>query len=787
MKRALDALLIEKQHLTVVSQFATDIISLGSEEQVLWHVAKHVVAKLGLEDVVIYIFDETTNQLIQRAAHGNKSPSQYVIVNPLKINLGVGVVGDVGLHKRSLRIGDTRQFPGYIVDDDCRLSELAVPMLNQGQLIGVIDSEHPTVNYYTKEHQRTLEAIASIASTKLITSRNVIKLQHTISQLEYTSKIQNVLFEISELIFETDNLLNFYQRLHACIAKLTLAKNFFVALANDDSTELRIPYCIDELDETFDEEFIPITGQIPSITGYVIRHNQALLCNEQKIKQMLSKKIIYVVGSMPKSWMGVPFGEGKIRGAVVVQSYDNVDAFSQQDLQLLSFVARHIYNAIERFQAKSELQFLALHDPLTKLPNRSLFADRVEHALENSQRDARKGLAVLFLDLDKFKQVNDNFGHHIGDQLLVQVSAQIRQCLRASDTLCRLGGDEFAILLENIPSINAAKQIANKIIAQLRLPLRITHLQIVSSVSIGITYFTGGNTDAKSLLVEADEAMYQAKIHGRDQVFCYQDKRQFQQSSSSYKLTHDFSQSLKDKEFFMVFQPIQNLLSGRISGAEALVRWQHNEKGLIAPDLFINELEKTGQITELDLYVLDKALTFLDDNLPLLPEDFRLSVNISAAGFASQELSTYVLAKHNTKAHLLARLTIEITEQSIVQHIERTKEVMSLFAKLGIKLSLDDFGTGYSSLSYLHMFKFDILKIDRCFVANIAPGANQSIIISAIIGLAKSLNIETTAEGIETAYQYNAIKEFACTHGQGYYISRPTSAEQLLAHIASNT
>lgn len=786
MQRALDALLIEEQHLTVVSQFAVDIISLDSEEEVLWHLAHNVVANLGLEDVVIYLFDESTNQLVQSAAYGNKNPASYVISNPLKIALGVGVVGHVGLHKSSLRIGDTRQFPGYIVDDACRLSELAIPMISDGQLLGVIDSEHSAVNYYTKEHQRTLEAVASIASAKLITCRNLIKLQKNISQLEYTNKIQNVLFDISELVYQTSNLSDFYQRLHACIAKLTFAKNFFVALVNQDETELTILYCADEADDSFEDEIIPLNCAIPSITAYVIRNSTPLLCNEQQMKQMLSDQLIYVVGSMPKSWMGVPFGEGKIRGAVVVQSYDNVDAFDQQDLQLLSFVAQHIYNAIERFQAKSDLQFLALHDSLTKLPNRTLFFDRVSHALEKNKRDTNTGMAVLFLDLDKFKQVNDTFGHHIGDLLLVKVGAQIKQCLRASDTLCRLGGDEFAILLENIHSIDQAKTIANKIIAQLKEPLSVAHVQITSSVSIGITHSTGGKTDAKSLLVEADEAMYQAKIHGRDQAFCYQEKQQFPHSSG-YKLTHDFTHALKQQQFFLVFQPIQNILTGKISGAEALVRWQHHEQGLIPPDLFITELEKTGQITDLDLYVLDKSLQLLDEHLHLLPESFRLNVNISAAGFSSPQLSAYVLEQHKTKAHLLAHLTIEITEQSIVQHVEKTKEVMALFTGLGIKLALDDFGVGYSSLSYLHMFHFDILKIDRGFIANIAPGANQTIIIQSIINLAKSLNIQTTAEGIETDYQYQTIKEFSCTSAQGYYISRPITEQQLLTLITSES
>ena len=516
---------LEQQYLTLVSDFATDMLPMTEIDEVLWHVAQNVVAKLGFEDIVIYIFDEKRQLLIQKAAFGHKTPFKDEILNPLEVSLGQGIVGEVGLSKEAIIIDDTRLYPAYIVDDKARLSELTVPLIVDQQLLGVIDSEHSEVGFYTQQNLHVLTAIASMMATQISKIKAVKQLEETIVQLEYSRTIQNSLFEIAELIFETSSMNAFYQRLHRCISRLTFANNFYVALLSEDKKSFTLQYCVDEMDDVEEFELTQIDPNAPpSATAYVLLNNEPLLTYEADFKKRITNKTLSLIGTIPKAWLGVPFGDDNFRGAVVVQSYLGGYMFTPKDKRLLTFVAKHVKNAIERMQHKSDLEFYALHDPLTKLPNRLLFTDRLTHAIEHVRRKKNTALSVFFLDLDNFKQVNDHYGHHIGDFLLQHVAKLIDGSMRKSDTLCRLGGDEFAILLENITKKEEAIIIAENICQLLRQPMMIEGVKHTLSTSIGVTYFCAGDETTAKLLVQADEAMYQAKKKGRDQVCFYQAK-----------------------------------------------------------------------------------------------------------------------------------------------------------------------------------------------------------------------------------------------------------------------
>ncbi len=783
MKSKIERLEVEQHHLFIVSEFAVSILPLTTIEQVTWHLVRDVVSRLEFEDIVIYLFDEKKQRLIQHAAFGYKNPEYYEILNPMEIEIGQGIVGKAAQSGKPILVNDTSIDPHYLVDDEARLSELAVPMFAEGVLIGVIDTEHSKKNYYTQQHLRTLVAIAAITATKIANTETIIKLQHTIEQLEYSSKIQDTLFEIAELIFATDSLKQFYQKLHACIGRLTFAKNFYVALTIDEGESLKIPYYIDEHDKVPENKTIKIDRKRPSITGYVLTRKKALLASKQDIINLIDAGKIYIEGKIPVVWLGVPFGEGESAGVVVVQNYHDDFMFTEKDKQLLSFVAKHIRNAIERMQTRAELKYLALHDPLTQLPNRTLFTDRVEHAIANLTRHTKNKIAILFLDLDKFKTVNDTYGHHIGDKLLLEVANRVKACIRKSDTLCRLGGDEFAILLESINQVSDAENVAKKIISSIQETILLEQYQLHSSTSIGISYCQEEDLTSDELLIQADEAMYQAKIHGRNQYFIFQDKTRAGHTSS-YKIEHDFLNGLEKQELFLEYQPIINFELGHIVSAEALIRWQHPEHGRLAPDIFLSELEKSGNIFKLDLYVTKLALTFIKDNLNILPDHFRLGINISGAGFNA--LSLMQLLEHTAQEspELLKHLCIEITEQTLVGNVKQTQNNITQLAKMGIIIALDDFGTGYSSLSYLNQFTFDCLKIDRSFIRDIEEGQDNYIILETIINLAKSLNIKTIAEGIETQSQYQVMAKMQCTHGQGFYMSKPISPQKLLNLIS---
>ncbi|MBL4941860.1 MAG: bifunctional diguanylate cyclase/phosphodiesterase [Colwellia sp.] len=772
-------------YLDIVSTFAVDLLSMNSIDEIIWHAARNVVAKLGFEDVVIYLFDEQKNKLVQSATFGHKNPKEYEIFEPIEIALGAGVVGKVAVSFQPIIIKDTRLDVSYIVDDQVRLSELAVPMLVDNKLIGVIDSEHVEVNFYTKEHLKSVLAIASLIATQISRFEMISQLEQVIIKLEYSGKIQDSLFEIAELIFTTENIDDFYHQLHSSIGRLTFANNFYIALRSDDKKSFCLPYCVDENDEVEKNEIISLESSIPSISGYVLKNNIPLLIYKSEIETKINNKELYLVGSLPQAWLGVPFGDEQNRGIVVVQSYTNGYIFTQKDKQLLIFVAKHIHNAIERMQTKSELQFLALHDPLTKLPNRLLFTDRVEQAIVKAKRNEGLSIAVLFLDLDRFKQVNDNYGHHVGDQLLIEVSARINLCIRESDTLCRIGGDEFAVLLENLVNSADVEKISLNIIDTVQQKMVIDSAKINISTSIGITVFDQGEISTTELLVQADEAMYRAKLNGRNQAVLYKESED-SNHPSSYKLDCDFLAAMEKLELYLVYQPIVDLKTDVITSAESLIRWQHPEHGLVMPDVFLPELERAGYLSKLDLYVLDQAISFLGLHRDRFPSDFCLSINISGKGFSEPELIARIKYHYKQTPKLLSYLCLEITEQTIVGNIQNTQNTIQIYHSMGVKIALDDFGTGYSSLSYINYFTLNMLKIDRSFINNLEQGKNNTIILEAIIKVAKSLSIQTVAEGIETESQYSFLKELGCDKGQGFYMSTPIVEKEFIQKLVNN-
>ncbi|NMP32086.1 EAL domain-containing protein [Thalassotalea sp. M1531] len=766
-----------QDHLGIISAFAIDLLNLNSVQETLWHLARNVIAQLGFIDVVIYLYEPESKMLIQAAAFGNKSPEHYVIKDPIEIALNQGVVGTCAASQQAIRICDTRTFPGYIVDDDIRLSELAVPMLSQGKLIGVIDSEHPDSNFYTEQDEQTLKVLASIAATKITSSRSFEKLQATVEQLEYSSKIQEVLFDIAELIFKTDSLADFYYQLHQCVKKLTYADNFYIALIDEDNASASISYGLDDKDSIPVGKEFKLEVNPPTLTTHAISLDQPTLLNEYSISKLIKQKQLKVLGSTPQYWLGVPFGNSNLKGIVVIQSYDIERSYGQNDVMLLNFAAKHIHSAIERMLARNELTFLALHDPLTKLPNRSLFLDRTDHALKQMLRHKENRLAVFFIDFDDFKHVNDTYSHSVGDKLLMQVAERIKGCIRESDTVCRLGGDEFAILLEEINTLEQAQKIADKVINAIRAPFVIEQFEIFTSSSIGMSFNSGEETTAETLLKQADEAMYQAKFNGKNQVKVY--KSDCEQATASYKLALDLIPAVEQDQFVLHFQPIVCLEKDTIIAAEALVRWNHPEHGFIPPDKFIPEFEKNGCIAILDEYVFKQAIVFIE-RWEDKPEEFRLSINLSSAGFASEVIKSHIKHYWQTAPNLLKHITLEITEQTLVNNVKQTQKNMQLYREMGLKISLDDFGTGYSSLSYLHMFTFDSLKIDRSFVSSYEAGHNSSTILESIINLANSIGINAIAEGIETQEQYKLLQKLGGNYGQGFLMAKPLIEEDFV-------
>ena len=426
-------------------------------------------------------------------------------------------------------------------------------------------------------------------------------------------------------------------------------------------------------------------------------------------------------------------------------------------------------------QSREEAHRLALHDPLTGLPNRTLFAERLEQALTHVRRHGT-GLAVLCLDLDRFKQVNDTFGHPIGDALLRVVADRLRGCLRGSDTVARLGGDEFAIIQAPLARVEDASLLAARVVKMLSEPYDLNRHQVVIGTSVGIALAPADTADAGDILKMADMALYRAKADGRG-LFRMFDSGMDAILQARRILELDLRRAVEAREFELHYQPLIDLSSGRVSALEALVRWRHPERGLVRPDDFIPLAEETGLIAQIGEWVLGRACA----DAAGWPSDVQVAVNISAMQFKCPGLVGAVLDALASSMLPAGRLELEITETAFLANANATLAVLHDLRAKGLRIAMDDFGTGYSSLGYLRSFPFDKIKIDRSFVRDIETSADCQAIVRAVIGLGTNLGITTIAEGVETTAQLEQLRLEGCNQAQGYLFSRPVPPQEVSA------
>jgi len=425
-----------------------------------------------------------------------------------------------------------------------------------------------------------------------------------------------------------------------------------------------------------------------------------------------------------------------------------------------------------------EMAHLAQHDPLTDLPNRMMLNDRLTQAISLARRNHHL-LAVLFLDLDGFKNINDSLGHSVGDKLLQSVSTRLLACVRKSDTVSRQGGDEFVVLLPEITHAEDAAISAEKILTELKKTHNIGEHRLHVTLSIGISSYPGNGDDAEVLIKNADTAMYHAKQCGRDNYQFFKPDMSFR-AVERQSLEGQLRYALERQELLLHYQPKINLQTGAITGVEALLRWQHPERGLLLPSQFLTIAEDTGMITAIGQWVLRAACgqtrEWLDAGLLAVP----VAVNISSLEFRSEKFLEHVQVALKDTRLAPRYLELELTETVLMRHAESTTYMLGQLKAIGVRLAVDDFGTGYSSLSYLTRFPIDSLKLDQSFVRNIVTGTNDAIVISSVIRMAKSLKQGVIAEGVETIEQLAFLRAHGCDEGQGYYFSRPAAAQQFV-------
>jgi diguanylate cyclase (GGDEF)-like protein/PAS domain S-box-containing protein len=427
------------------------------------------------------------------------------------------------------------------------------------------------------------------------------------------------------------------------------------------------------------------------------------------------------------------------------------------------------------------LAYLAQHDSLTGLPNRILLNDRLAQSIAAADRH-QSALAVLYLDIDRFKHINDSLGHPVGDRLLQAVAARLCESIRATDTVSRLGGDEFVILLSEVAHPRDAALCADKLLDAVRAPYVLDESILHVSASIGVALFPGDGGGGESLLQNADSAMYEAKANGRNNYQFYRSELN-SSAGERHMLETELRNALERNELELHYQPVVELTGGSVAGVEALLRWCHPTLGIIAPSQFVPIAEETGMIVPLGRWALRaacrQAAAWADEGLP----GFRIAVNVSPVELQSQEFLAGVQGILSEEAFDPRRLELEITETFLMQDAQSTLHVLKALKNKGIRLALDDFGTGYSSLSYMRRFPIDAIKVDRSFVRNLTTDEDDASVVSAIINMGRSLHLRVVAEGVETEEQLSFLRRQQCSEVQGYFYSPPLRAADLSTFV----
>ncbi|HEY4555852.1 MAG TPA: bifunctional diguanylate cyclase/phosphodiesterase, partial [Lysobacter sp.] len=722
-----------------------------------------------------------------------------------------------------------RQVPGPMRDigAECR-DWLGVPLMVGSQVRGVLVVqsyiERPR---YTPGDQALLSYVGSHIMTAVDRKRaqeelerrveeRTRELQAEVMERQRTQRVQEALYRIAELSNTAKDLEDFYAAVHRVVGEFMDASNYYVALLDDSGERLHFPYFVDLKSPPPEPRAL---GR--GITEYVIRQGRPLLVDrtqpdaERLIQQLVQSGELAVIGELSTSWLGVPLVcQDRTVGVVAVQSYNDGVGYTPRDRELLTFIAYQVANGLERQRAASALRDAyadlerrveertrelseqiavrrtieqrlkhdALHDSLTGLPNRTYLREQLLRCLAKRDRDSRYRFAVLFMDLDRFKVINDSAGHLVGDELLKEVARRLSQCVRAGeDVVARLGGDEFAILMDDIHGDEDALRMASRLIETLQVPVRVDDKDLFTGASVGVALSSSNYRTPEELLRDADIAMYRAKAddHNRVEVF---DEQLHQEALRLLEIESDLRRAITREEFEPYFQPIVNLRDGRTVGYEALLRWNHPQRGVLAPGAFLQVAEASGSLEAIDWLMFERTFAVVPQ---LLDAGQYVNLNFSPRHFRNADLDTRLLSLLERYGVQPAQVRIEVTEGTLMENPERVGELFERLRRHGVLTALDDFGTGYSSLSYLHRFPLRTLKIDRSFVTDLAPGEGETrastAVVRAILALSQSQSLEVVAEGVETEEQRQLLLRLGCELGQGYFFARPHSLQAILA------
>jgi diguanylate cyclase (GGDEF)-like protein len=627
-------------------------------------------------------------------------------------------------------------------------------------------------------------------------------LRQEVKDRERAEHLQSALFQIAELSSRPGDMAELFQALHGIVGDLLFAQNFYIALFDDATSEVTFPYYVDERQKT-----CPMARRgRRGLTEYVIRQRRPCLIDAAEAERLAANGEIELAHESVRSysWLGIPLFDGDVvRGVLAVQTYTSQVRYTLRDQELLTFVSRHIDTALSRRtaaeaihaanvklearvqirtreldHANAKLQHENSHDALTGLPNRTYLQQRLNVAWSRFGREGGH-LAVMFIDLDRFKMVNDSFGHHFGDLLLMQAAHRLRGCLRDTDMLARLGGDEFSVLAPEAP-LELMIEIAERILVAFDLPFFINGNEVFSSCSIGIVSADSQfHHEPADLLRDADAAMYRVKNAGRDSFAVFNQELR-REVSDQVEREGALRNALKrTDELLPYFQPIVSVDSGELLALEALIRWHQPGGRVVAPGEFLPDFEGLRLIGRLDLYMLTSVAVILAQ-----PEHANwppVHVNCSSYSMTRPDFANDVLALLARHGVAPSRICLELTEGALVAEPAIARLTMQQLADNGMSVVLDDFGAGFSSLSYVHQYRFSGLKIDKSFILELTTSARSRAIVRAIVRMAESLDLSVVAEGVEDEATLVLLREMGAGQAQGYYFAKPMAQEALLA------
>jgi len=734
---AYEALGGQAHYLDIIRELAIEILRGYSVDELLWLVARNTIARLGFEDCVIYLLDEERRVLVQRAAFGPKSPEGETIVNPIEIALGEGIVGTVARTLEPELVVDVRDDPRYIVDDQPRRSELAVPIVHDGRVIGVIDSEHSQPGFYTDEHRAMMIIIASMASSRLAAALTIEQLNETVAELEQARnalrreerRYRDLYNQHPSMFFSVD------------AGGRILSTNDYACQELGRARERieRQPLC----------EVVRPAGDAGNVTAHIA----ACIASPAGIRRW-EGSIVHADGK--QRWLRLTAralaAPPSAPTSVLIVAEDVTEA---RDLSL-------------------ELEFSATHDWLTGLYNRRAFEHHLEAAMQEG--DARGVEHVLcFIDLDQFKVVNDTCGHAAGDALLRHVAHCFEEHVRRSDIVGRIGGDEFAVLMREC-SIADAKRSAHALVEVIsEAPFHWDGHTFSVGASVGICALGngGGVDDAFSA---ADAACLSAKEHGRNRVHVYRERdedlaRRKGESRWIYRITR----ALSEDAFDLHYQPLEGLADGDAGEmhAEILVRMRDQDGALVLPDAFIPAAERYGLAVRLDTWVVARALAWIGGAGAEAAPRTTWSVNLSGATVGDHEFLEFLVDHLAASRVSPESLCFEITETAAIADLVRARRFIERLKDLGCRFALDDFGIGLSSLAYLKSFPVDFLKIDGVFIKDINIDPVSAAMVRSINDIGHLTGKKTVAEYVHDAAVLDVVRAMGVDFAQGNAIAKP--------------